>query len=290
MPTAQDLVKKFTELKTIPHVAMRLTRLVNDDRSTMHDFEEVIKLDPVLVTRLLRLVNSPYFGLINKVESVSKAVVYVGMKNLRNLVAVEALRNLFIGKENENGFSRKNLWIHSATVAIVAEMIAKRIFGQEGEDVFLAGIIHDVGLIVEDQLVGDLLESACAEYDPAKNTMAICEQEKIGTDHCMVGNLIVKEWRLPSEVLTAIRLHHDTEKKHRLGSIVSIVQLAEYIAGKLGYSPIVGRYDPLPEYLVRHVRSSMSNYKVIMRDLPSEMEKAKDLYEQNIEKIEQTEE
>ena len=245
----------------------------------MHDFEEVIKLDPVLVTRLLRLVNSPYFGLINKVESIPKAVVYVGMKNLRNLVAVEALRNLFRGGENENGFSRKNLWIHSATVAIVAEMIAKRIFGQEGEDVFLAGIIHDVGLIVEDQLAGELLQNSCAAYDPTRNTLVMCEQEEIGTDHCLVGNLLAKEWRLPNDVLKAIRLHHDLEKKHTLGGITSILQLAEYIAGKLGYSPIVGRFDPLPSYLVRHVRSTMTNYKVIMRDLPGEMAKAKDLYE-----------
>ncbi|MDH3360624.1 MAG: HDOD domain-containing protein, partial [Desulfobulbaceae bacterium] len=221
MPTAKDLVRKFSELKTIPHVALRLTKLVNDDMSTMHDFEEVIKLDPVLVTRLLRLVNSPYFGLINKVEAISKAIVYVGMKNLRNLIAVEALRNLFHGEEYENGFSRRNLWIHSATVAIVAEMISKRIFGQEGEDVFLAGIIHDVGLIVEDQLVGDLLQEACGNYDPAKNTFISCEQEVIGTDHCQVGKLLAKEWRLPDEVLKAIRLHHDKEKKYPLGSIPS---------------------------------------------------------------------
>jgi len=279
MPSAKDLVRKFTDLKTLPHVALRLTKLVNDDMSTMHDFEEVIKLDPVLVTRLLRLVNSPYFGLINKVEAISKAVVYVGMKNIRNLIAVEALRNLFRGEEYENGFSRRNLWIHSATVAIVAEMIAKRIFGQEGEDVFLAGIIHDVGLIVEDQLVGDLLQEACDKYDPSQNTFTSCEQEKIGTDHCQVGNLLAREWRLPDEILKAIRLHHDKDKQYPLGSIPTIILLAEYIAGKLGYSPIVGRFEPLPPYLVRHVRSSMSNYKVIMRDLPNEMAKAKDLYE-----------
>ncbi|MDH5298768.1 MAG: HDOD domain-containing protein [Desulfobulbaceae bacterium] len=279
MPSAQELVKKFIDLKTLPHVALRLTKLVNDENSTMHDFEEVIKLDPVLVTRLLRLVNSPYFGLINRVESIPKAVVYVGMKNLRNLVAVEALRNLFKGAETQGGFSRKNLWLHSATVAIVAEMIAKRLFGLEGEDVFLAGILHDIGLVVEDQLAGDLLQKACAAYDPARNTLVACEQEAIGADHCAVGALLAKDWRLPDEVLRAVKFHHDYEKKHPLTSIVSILQLAEYIAGKLQYSPLVGRFDPLPPHLVRHVRSMMANYKVIMRDLPGEMAKAKDLYE-----------
>ena len=82
MPSAKDILKKFTELKTLPHVAIKVTQLVNDDRSTMQDFEEIIKLDPVLVTRLLRLVNSPYFGLSQKVESISKAVVFAGMARL----------------------------------------------------------------------------------------------------------------------------------------------------------------------------------------------------------------
>ena len=99
MPSAKDIIRKFTELKTLPHVAIKVTQLVNDDRSTMQDFEEIIKLDPVLVTRLLRLVNSPYFGLSQKVESISKAVVFAGMRQLRNLVAVEALRGMFKGDD-----------------------------------------------------------------------------------------------------------------------------------------------------------------------------------------------
>ena len=81
MPTAEQILKKFTDSKTLPHVAIKVTQLVNDPNSTMADFEDVIKLDPILVTRLLRLVNSPFYGLTNKVESIAKAVVYVGMKS-----------------------------------------------------------------------------------------------------------------------------------------------------------------------------------------------------------------
>ncbi|MDA8164551.1 MAG: HDOD domain-containing protein [Desulfobacteraceae bacterium] len=278
MPTAEELINRFTSLKTLPHVAIRVTQLVNSEKSTMQDFEEVIRLDPVLVTRLLRLVNSPYFGLVSKVESISKAVVYVGMKNLRNLVTVEALRQLFTGREGE-GFSRKNLWLHSATVAILAEMIAKRIFGREGEDYFLAGIIHDIGLIVEDQLQEEQLLAACAMYRQGEESLMTCEQKAIGTDHCQVGVALARDWKLPDEVLAAVRCHHDHERKFPLTSATSILQLAEYMAGKLGYTTIPGKIDPLPPPLVRHVRNMMANYKIIVRDLPQEMAKAKDLYE-----------
>ncbi|MEW6594082.1 MAG: HDOD domain-containing protein [Thermodesulfobacteriota bacterium] len=277
MMTAKDIVKKYSDTKTLPHVAIKVTQLVNDERSTMHDFEEVIKLDPVLVTRLLRLVNSPYFGLVQKVESISKAVVFCGMKQLRNLVAVEALRRMFQG--GDELFSREKLWLHSATVAILAEMIAKRIFGIAAEDAFLAGIIHDIGLVAEDQVAGDLLRQAAKAVQEGKGGLIQCEQEVIGTNHCEVGVTLARDWKLPEEVLKAIKYHHDSGRKLPLKSVPSIVLLAEFMAAKMQYAPIPGAPVPaLPEDLARHVKNMMANYKIIVRDLPSEMAKAKELY------------
>ena len=278
MMTAKEIVKKFSDVKTLPHVALKVAQLANDENSTMHDFEEIIKLDPVLVTRLLRLVNSPYFGLVQKVESISKAVVFCGMKQLRNLVAVEALRSMFQGGDEQ--FSREKLWLHSATVAILAEMIAKRIFGQEGEDVFLAGIIHDIGLVAEDQVAGELLREACKAVQQGKGPLIQCEKELIGADHSEVGAILARDWKLPEEVLKAIKYHHETGKKIPLESVTGIVLLAEFMAAKMKYTPVPDApVPPLPEFLARHVKNMMANYKIIIRDLPGEMAKAKELYQ-----------
>lgn len=279
MPTAEQIIAKFKDSKTLPHVAIKVTQLVNDENSTMQDFEETIKLDPILVSRLLRLVNSPFMGLSSKVESISKAVVFVGMKNLRNLVAVEAMREMFKGGADESGFSRMSLWMHSATVAIITDMVGKKIFGDAREDLFLAGIIHDIGLIAEDQAAGDLLRQACKLYQPGKNSLVECERQLIGTDHCEVGYKLAKEWKIPAEVLKAIRYHHKEDASIKPGSVVGILQLAEYIAGKMKCPMIADKVEPLPGHLVKHVKSMMANYKIIVRDLPAEMDKAKSLYE-----------
>lgn len=279
MLTAKEVVKKFSDVKTLPHVAIRVTQLANDENSTMQDFEEIIKLDPILITRLLRLVNSPYFGLGQKVESIAKAVVYTGMKQLRNMVAVEGLRNLYGDDKGDEVFSREKLWLHSATVAILCDMIAKRIFGLDGEDAFLAGIIHDIGLIAEDQVAGDLLRKACKDYKNGGKSLKECEKDAIGTSHCEVGGAMARDWKLPDEVLKAIRFHHDTQKEHPVSSIASILQLAEYMANKLKYSPLSGAVDPLPPSLAKHVKEMMADYKTIARILPDEMAKAKELYD-----------
>ncbi|MBA3016475.1 MAG: HDOD domain-containing protein [Proteobacteria bacterium] len=277
MFTSEQIIDKFNTSKTLPHVAIRVTQMVNDDNSTMRDFEEIIQMDPVLVSRLLKLVNSPYFGLSGRVDSIAKAVVMVGMKNLRNLVAVEGLRGMFHDEGND-GFSRQHLWLHSATVAILCDMIGKRIFGDAREDLFLAGIIHDIGYIAEDQVAGNELREACRRYQPGKNSFIACEREVIGTDHADVGYKLAKEWKMPPDVLIAIRDHHNMGKKPEPSSVCGIVQLSEYIAGKMKFSVLSDRVEPLPAHLVPHVKSMMDNYKVIVRDLPKEMERAKSLY------------
>lgn len=277
MPSSKELVAKFSDLKSLPHVAIKVTQLVNSESSSMQEFEDIIKLDPVLVIRMLKLVNSPFFGLVNKVESVSKAVVYIGMQNLRNLVAIEALRDLFKDEAAE-GFSRRRLWHHSATVAILSQMIAKRIFGLVGEDEFLAGIIHDVGLIVEDQLVGAELRRACLNYSEGDGNLTEYENEIIETDHAKVGGLLAYQWNMQDDVLVAIKKHHQHDKVFPIPSIVAIVQIAEYIANRMKFAAVSGKADPLPGYLKSHMKERMADYKVLIKDLPGEMAKADDLY------------
>ncbi|OKY76549.1 MAG: metal-dependent phosphohydrolase [Desulfobulbaceae bacterium DB1] len=281
MPSAQKLVDKFNDLKTLPHVAIRVTQMAGSETATMQDFEEVIKLDPVLVVRLLRLVNSPYFGLSSHVESIAKAVIFIGMKHLRNLVAVEGLRNLFRERAEETIFSRKNLWTHSATVAILAQMISRRIFGEDGEDVFLAGIIHDIGLIVEDQLCGEKLRQVCSIYSQEQGEESITgfEDGLIGTNHSKIGRLLAIQWHLSDEVVEAIRFHHRHDKQFPIPSVIAILQLAEFMACKMNQGVVIGRSDPLPAYLADHLKSKMAEYKVLLKALPAEMAKARELYD-----------
>jgi putative nucleotidyltransferase with HDIG domain len=286
MPSAQNLVDKFNDMKTLPHVAIRVAQMVGTESATMQEFEEIIRLDPVLVTRLLRLVNSPYFGLSSQVNSIAKAVVFIGMKHLRNLVAVEGLRNLYREKDKGEIFSPKSLWIHSATVAILSQMISRRIFGEDGEDVFLAAIIHDIGLIIEDQLAGAELRRVCTDYlaKDHEESITVLEDTVIGTNHAKVGRLLATEWHLPNQVVEAIRFHHSHDRQFPIPSVIAILQLAEFMACKMQYGVVTGRCDPLPAYLAGHLKTKMADYKVLLKALPAEMAKAKELYDSEQEK------
>lgn len=279
MATARTLLNKFKNEKTLPHVAIRLSKLISDENSSMQEFQKIIKMDPTLVLRLLRLVNSSYYGLRQKVDSISRAVIFVGMKNLRNMVVTEALKDIFAKRSNDDGFSRRRLWLHCAAVSVCSQMISERIFEQEGEDAYLCGILHDIGMIVEDQVEQDLFFQVCKTYEPETKTIIDYEREIIGTDHCRIGYLLARDWKLPVEVQEGIKQHHKTLENLLPSSIAGIIQIAEYIVSKMNYTAIPGMNGVLSPALATHIHENIEEYKVLIKDLPDEMSKAKDLYE-----------
>ncbi len=279
MPTAQALLKKFGDMKTLPHVAIRLTKLLSNENTTMQEFERLIKMDPTLVLRLLRVVNSPYYGVREKIDSISRAVVFVGMKSLRNMIVTTALKEVFQKSPYEDIFSRAHLWLHCATVSICSQMISERIFRQAGDDAYLCGILHDIGMIVEDQVAQDLFLETCKTYTPDTKPFTEYEREVIGADHCEIGYLLACEWKLPVEVREGIKSHHNIQDKISPSSIVGTVQIADYIVSKLNYTAIPGMNGMLSPDLATHVRDNIEDYKALVKDLPEEMSKAKELYE-----------
>lgn len=277
MSAAKDFIQKFTDIHPLPHVVTTVTRLINDPDSTMKDFEEIIKLDPVLVSRLLRLVNSPYYGLVQTVDSIGRAVAFLGMKNLHNLVVTDALKNIFIGPETPSVFSKKKLWIHCAAVSICSKMVAERIFGINGDDAFLCGILHDFGLLVEEQVRREDFLKICSS---SKSTSALMdmEQQSFATDHCEICYFMTLDWNMPTTIQQAIRNHHQLSDTVEPASLTGIIQISEYITGQLELSTLPDVVMEISPPLIEHLQDNIDEYTVLMEDLPEEMAKAQTIY------------
>ncbi len=280
MATAQALMSRFNRLTTLPHVEIRLSKLLTNENTTLQEFEKVISLDPTLVLRLLKVVNSSYYGLQQKVSNISRAVLFIGIKNLRNMVITEAIKTIFKPSKDDDIFSRSNLWLHCAAVSICSKMISERIFEQNSEDAFLCGILHDIGMIVEEQVAQDLFIQSCKTCKKNSRPIIEGEQENIGTDHCEVGYVLACNWKLPLEVQEGIKNHHKALKKVSPSSITGIIQIADYVVSKMNYTAISGMDGMiLSKPLYDHIRENITEYKAIVRDLPGEMSEAKEIYE-----------
>lgn len=277
MATAKNIIRKFNDIETLPHVVTTLSHLISDENATMKDFEDVIKMDPILVVRLLRLINSSFYGLTQRIDSIGRAVAFIGRKNLHNLAVTDALKNIFRGDKKSHIFSRKKLWLHCAAVSICAKMIAERIFGTNGDDAYLCGILHDFGMIVEEQVEREKFLATC-EACSTGNSITTLEQQFLGTDHCEIGYLMTLEWKMPQTIQEAIRDHHQQDNNYPPESLTGIIQIAEYITGQLGYTALANTIPELPLHLVSHLQENMDEYKVLIEDLPEEMIRAQDIY------------
>jgi HD-like signal output (HDOD) protein len=275
--TAKKFIEQFADIHPLPHVVTTITRLINNPESTMKDFEEVIKLDPVLVSRLLRLVNSPYYGLVQPVDSIGRAVAFLGMKNLHNLVVTDALKNIFVGAEIHSAFSKKKLWLHSAAVSICSKMVAERIFGINGDDAFLCGILHDFGLLVEEQIRRGDFHRICATCTTSSELLAM-EQQTFATDHCEISSLMTLDWNMPATIQKTIRDHHLIADDIEPSSLTGIIQLAEYITGRLELSTLPNLTMEISPPLIEHLQDNIDEYTVLTEDLPDEMARAQTIY------------
>ncbi len=265
-------------MKTIPSVATRLVTMMEKDRGTLQEFEEVIKVDPTLVLRLLKLVNSAYFALRTKIKTISEALVYIGMDNLRNMIVLDAIKNLFVNKPDSDRFSRNKLWLHCAVTSICCQMIAERIFALRGENAFLCGLLHDIGFIVEDQAASGKFSRFCDTLKSGCDDMAVHEADVMGTTHSIVGHLLTEKWGLSNDICEAIKLHHNLLNKVVPESLTGILQISEYLICKLDYSAFPDIPGKLSPPLLNHVRRNVIAYKAIIDDLPQEISRAKEIY------------
>jgi HD-like signal output (HDOD) protein len=277
MPAAQDFIEKFADIHPLPHIVSTISRLIADNKSTMKDFEEVIKMDPVLVSRLLRLVNSPYYGLAQAVDSIGRAVAFLGMKNLHNLIVADALKTIFVTNEIKGVFSKKRLWLHSAAVSICSKMVAERILGINGDDAFLCGILHDFGLLVEEQVERTVFHNICGACKSTADLIAM-EQQAFATDHSEIGYCMSLDWNMPITVQRAIRDHHLLSDSILPASLTGIVQISEHIAGQLGHTTLPNVTMQISAPLIQHLQENIDEYSVLMEDLPEEMAKAQAIY------------
>lgn len=278
MAKAELLIKKFKRVKTLPHIVTRLAQLINDKDSTLQDFEEVIRLDPTLVARLLTLVNSSYFGIVRKVDSISRAMALLGMKNLHNIAVTDALKGMLLEKSSTGEFSHDRLWLHSAASGICGKMISERIFSINGDDAYLCGILHDIGLIVEIHGAKEDFLKAFNALEADGPSIIELENDYIGTDHCRIGYLLTREWQIPEPLAEAIRDHHTILDSIVPDSPAGILQMSEYILSQLDFNVKEDIPVALTPSLTAHIQQNVAEYKVLAEDLPEEIDKVREMY------------
>ena len=204
MPTAKELVQSSTSVFTLPEIYFRVREVVDDPDSTMDDLANVLKLDPAISARLLRLVNSPFYGFAKQIDTISRAVNLLGIQAINDLVTATTVGRTFSGMTIQL-MDAKKYWRKSVLCALLAGKIAKSCGIADSERFFVEGLLRDIGHLVLYRSVPERAQSALIEADYLDGALAEVEQASIGCDFAEVGAELIQVWEMPVQIEQAVR-------------------------------------------------------------------------------------
>lgn len=274
-----QFVQQISHIATLPEVTLRIIELVEDPSSTAQDLHNVISNDPALGSRILKVVNSAFYGLPGQIGSINRAIVLLGLNAVKNIAIAASLAKLYRGGQLCPGFSARDLWTHSIASAACAKLVADTIKLGLPDEAFLAGLIHDIGIMVEMQ--GDrqkLIEvvNALALDDDGVPVRNMLEQEErvFGANHQDFGRGLCEKWKFPKSFSFVTGAHHTplqlSEQNRTLACVV-------YVADRVAASQDAGfRLDitdtSVDPDVLDALKMSEAQLDSVREDLPGRIE------------------
>jgi len=232
-----ELIQEDDQLATLPDIFYRLNAAIEDPDCTFDDIGEIISIDPGLTARLLRIVNSAFYGFSTQVETVTHALTIIGTDQLAQLVLATSVMGQFKGIPGDL-LDMDSFWRHSIATGLAARSIAALSGEYNVERFFVAGLLHDIGRLVfcikAPEETGNIFKQA----EASGKLLCIEEQKTFGFDHAELGGELLKAWNLPERLVESVCFHHAREKSKTYPQETAVVNLADLItySMKLGSS------------------------------------------------------
>ena len=279
--TIKKALEKVKELPTLPVVARKINMLLDDPRSNAKDLAAVIEMDQSVTAKILKLVNSAYFSLSQKVTNVAQAIALLGYKNISQMVVtLSVFDSLRVAKGTS--FDRREFWVHSIATAVMSERIALECSSAPGEDSFTAGLLHDMGKVFMDGYLHGEFEEVLSFAEKRGVSFYEAEHSLFDVDHAMMGEWIARYWKLPLFIVAAIK-HHHQELEERTGLALSSDIVVDYVrvadatvrSAGIGLNGDGTRYRPaLRKKLFTRLPLAEKDVKTFIKDIRQKVKNA----------------
>ncbi len=227
--TFMKRLDRIDSLPTLPAIAMEVNNMLQDYNTSIKDLTKTIEKDQAVVPKILKLVNSAFFGLESKISNISRAIILLGYNTVRNAVISVSIIDMLSGEKGLEGFDITDFWRHSISVAVTSKYLAEKTRLHSTEDAFTAGLLHDIGKVV---LVQHFQEHFRKVWTSSKeNGLSFYEAEKREgpVTHARIGGYLAKKWQMPEGMVDAIRRHHGLTKTANDLDLLMIVHVADMI-------------------------------------------------------------
>lgn len=229
MDVLLDKLDSVVELATLPEVAMEVNNLLADEHIAVNKIIEVIERDQAIVAKVLKLVNSSFYGFSAQINDLAHAAVILGNRTLHSTVISIAVCDTLPKATGCEKFSLSHFWQHSVAVALIARQLSKMSGKGDPQESFTAGLLHDIGKVILVEYFEDEFIEVCKKKEELGCSYREAELEVLDTSHARIGQYVAKSWQLPQPLLDTIAYHHEphTEVKHQ--DLLQIVHVADIL-------------------------------------------------------------
>jgi putative nucleotidyltransferase with HDIG domain len=267
----QEIISRLEFLPPLPTAAQEVLYIGADDPKYIIRLEQTIRHDPALASQILKVANCALYAPLSAIDTVQRAIVYLGFSEVRSIALGLSIFGLFKSKNAMKGINQEEFWTHAIATATVTRMLALELGEEDTEVFFTAGLLHDIGRIAIGACFpeewADIVRVAKKEDCPL-----LIAERKVGLPHCLIGAWLAKNWGLPKIYERTIATHHLPVKHPKATQMGALVQLADHICHKIGMGlfsapriqrPVLIAYLGLTEDLVDELEEQLGELERI---------------------------
>ncbi len=272
----EKIIEKADNIPPLPEIVNKILEEINDPNSSPIDFQKIILNDPALTIKVLRMANSAFYGYSRHIDTVSQAVIILGLNTLKSIVVAASAYTALSKSNSSYGLAHGDFYAHSVATAIGAKLIAKYIGYKNNEKIFIAGLLHDIGKELLGSHIKNHIEKIIKMAETKNMSFDIAETQVIGFNHCDTGAELADQWNLPQLISDVNKYHHTPSACVSDNTdIVGIIHIADIISysitpkfgidGKL-YKPLKGIFHKYKidkntrDQLIQNIRIQYKDY------------------------------
>ncbi|MCH8978877.1 MAG: HDOD domain-containing protein [Armatimonadetes bacterium] len=228
-------IARNENLPVLSQAVSTVLRLVDNPNISSRNIENAIEKDPAITAKVLKVANSAYYGGMD-IPSVGRAVQFLGLNTIRSLVVGIALQQMISDRTVTPNFSKLEFWSHCLAVATAARILCRMKLPFKAEELYCAGMMHDVGMLVMDRFMSREFQSALDLCRESGRPLYEIEREIQGYDHAEIGGLLATNWSLSKIIMHGIRYHHDPALDGDFYETTCVIAVADAVAHQCGYT------------------------------------------------------
>ena len=259
------ILRSVDRLPTLPTIYAKLTQLLRSPDATIREIGSIIGEDQAMAVKVLKIVNSAFYGLPNKIGSLKQAIVILGLNQIKTLVLATSTLKMFQGFESAHSFDMQKYWEHSIGCAVAARVLAEAAYLKSPDDVFAGGLLHDIGKLIHAVYLREDFAAVVADVEASELPIIESEKKIIGCDHAYTGRKLAMKWGLSQGTVAMIAQHHLSDPLAELTKEVAAVHIGNILSIALGLGSGGEKKVPLADMRTWEILGiELSNLESIM--------------------------